>query len=581
MCNYDYSFSRGRIKALKMRHCHEVAEMYKIGSFYSHLLVVAAVFLGIIILITALCSCKWYFKTKKNPCKCCSIFCCCSPKRRKKEHVIDEPVNMYESHENGHMWSPVSLPPTRDSTFANTSTQHLDLEQQPESGGSCMNFCLSDPVQDCCEFFDCDIMWRKKSVYTIPIFGKKKQYFHRRPTRPAPAPPPPPKAVVLPQLKSTLPPGSAGVLGSFNTMLMDEIECEPVPEAPPSPEPVRSALPSKSLYVDPLSFFQKPFLFKKSSDKSEEESSSDNNKEALYSKVKNLVLSKVKKSASTASINKLGVSCNPDGCNNDDPSFGKKMKTASLASLHNLDETNLDNGYGSKRSLSLASLRDMITDVSHEYSSAVSNDPRSRISVISSHTTDDIPPAARKDEYIDLAEMSKRVEAQMRAAQIQSTAPVVNQAPRIQQPASSPTKSNMYTPDFIPASAFIQTSSTFKPLTNPSSTTTIQSNEINSSRMPVNPTSTQEVILQPGQYYPAVPASQGKPAVPARSAVGSPIYVSAAAAMAKCKPMIPPRPSTLDGGAKASTLTRSPRPVRPTGPPPPPPSNKAPIESSI
>lgn len=565
MCHHDYSFAKNRVKALKIKHCLEAAEMYKMDNFYNYIVIAAVVIVGFVAFIAAICSFKWYMETKKNPCTCCSFFCCCKNRRRrrqqKKRNEIQEnqAVNVFEQGESGHKWSPVNLPPPRDEDSIPATPP-----QDSKNSSVCMSFCLSDPVQDCCEFFDCDIMWRKKSIYTIPIFGKKK-LLQRRPTRPAP---PPPKAVVLPQVKNPEP------------VMFEEVECEPVPEAPPSPEPIRT-LPQKAMYVDPLAFLQRTFAKNNQPDK-EETDETDNKQEALYCKFKNMVLAKVKKSVSMASINKLGISSNPSGVSTNPSGVStstKKLKTASLASLHNLDESELDSSYGSKRSLSLASLN--MLQGQGAINKGISLDPRSRTSVLStvSTATDDIPPSARKDEYIDLEEMSKRIEAKMQAARSMKTSPVSSPIPHVEAVSNTPSQvaSQAYTPNFMPASAFVGVPS------------------FSSFNYPPTPVPAPGIqmfqdireIDRPPQYYPPVPASQGRPAVPARTAGGLPTYtMSPSGTLGRPKPAVPPRPpmgdaAKMPSSPRTSTLPRSPRLVKPAGPPPPPPMGKTPIESSI
>lgn len=543
-----------------MKHCHTAAEMMKMGSFYTYVIIGAV---GIVIgvsVIAAVCSFKWYMETKKNPCTCCSFFCCCKKPVKKKNVEGNHPVNVFEQNETGHTWSPVSLPPSREQEELDSSVQ-MDDSRDPSV---CMNFCLSDPVQDCCELFDCDILWRKKSIYTIPIFGRKKQQLQRRPTRPAP---PVPKAVVLPQVKNPEP-----------IIFDEEEECEPVPEAPPSPEPVRT-IPPKAMYVDPLAFLHKTFAKNNPQLEKEVKDEADGKQEHLYSKFKNMVLSKVKKSASVASVNKLGISIDPNGISNNSSGSNKKLKTGSFASLHNLIEPGLEANYGSKRSLSLASLHMLGT---HGENNPVL-DPRSRISVLStvSTATDDIPPCARKDEYIDLEEMSKRIGIKMQAAHALGLNSQSFVGPSSQV---SSTPAVAYTPNFMPASAFVN-SNIQPPQTVPIIETHLRLDN-------------HDERVHQANYYPPVPASQGRPAVPARTAVGSPIYsVSPSGTLGRPKPVVPPRPPIGEAArapssplpTAAASLPRSPRLIKPSGPPPPPPPpphhhnqiNKSPIESSI
>ena len=551
VCNYDYPGQPSRrTNNYKFKHCLIASDKLKESNFENYIYISFAVGAAIIGIVVLICSYKWYIQTRKNPLKgCCSCLCCC---KRKKN----------ETNDGNDSWTAVRVNSDKSETPVDRT-----VEEEPQSSSVCMKFCMSDPVQDCCEFFDCDIMWRKKSIYMIPIFGRKKPGpLQRRPTRPAP--PPPPKPVVPPIVKHP------------ESLADDFGDCDPVPEAPPSPEPMRavqSKAQSKGMYVDPFSFLQRPFL--KSKDKTDDEP------DPLYSRMKDFVLGKVKKSASMASLNKLGVSANPDGSvtqNGSAKKSNKYAKTASLASLHDISDTELDKSYSNKRSQSLASLHMYDEGPEVHYSRNPNVEYLNAAGCRMSMDVDDVPPAARKDEYIDLEEMSKRMAAKMEAQNgaAQSNIP--------QSPPQSPTAppSSSWTPNFIPASAFPQNSYN----QNPSFSTFQQS-----------PTNTSHPSY-PAQYYPPEPAAGGRPPVPARTAVGSPIPTPVST-LGRPKPVVPPRPIQADM-SRHSPKPRAPPPpppghssqrsfpspsvvrggsnvIKPSGPPPPPPCHDVPIESSI
>merc|ERR1719239_2048913 len=119
-------------------------------------IVVISVVAFAIIIITLFCTIKWYQETKKNPCQgCCSFFCCCKKKRKnKKKDVHEDSSAGFDDH-----W-------TYDGDAS--SLNRVDQKKLTEKKTFCMKFCISEPVQDCCEFFDCDIMWHKKNNYAHP-----------------------------------------------------------------------------------------------------------------------------------------------------------------------------------------------------------------------------------------------------------------------------------------------------------------------------------------------------------------------------------------------------------------------------
>ena len=510
---------------LKYKNCALADELRKQNS----LDVVKIGFLAgcafVVVMIVLFCTFKWYQKTKKSP------YCCRSKKRRNHE-------------EAGHCNGSLAVENNSDfhdgfdetwATDMNRGQQMLNEDnRQNRKKGGCMSFCLSEPVQDCFEFFDCDFMWRKKNVYTTPYFGKSKKAvtsnghsngggpppgmgvngyppsapgagygeehldtLQRRPTRPAP---PPPQLPAVPgSAQHTVPMYDDGTpIGG------DEIVCEPIPEAPPSPEPVR-AKPApdqqRSMYSNPKDFMHRPFLrfsisipgFDSSKRDSRAEGSNDE-PDALYSRVKDFLMSKVRKTTSTASINRTGtgVSCNPDGGNEDQANGKSKYgKTGSLASLHNIAEAELDKDYsGSKRSMSLASL--------HMLDNTLHTDVRSRSTSKANNIGEDDVPPNQRDEYVDLEEMARKIAARshnqedvieaqpivnpVQQSHIVKTQPLSaqsleqnvdqlngssNSPMRYSSSQTSPVEGR--TPDFIPASAYVSHAAV---LNSPSSVTT-------------------------------------------------------------------------------------------------------------
>ncbi|KAK7065422.1 hypothetical protein SK128_018590 [Halocaridina rubra] len=587
LCRFDYRNQRSS-QALKFKHCLLADEMRRIDNF--ELYVIIAVVVGVILIfgMAAFCSCKWYLHTKSNPFGCFS--CCKKTRKKKKEEVtIDRETiqQVDECDSKGQVWTPMRLVVSKGAEDGNPIPNHeeelpKENPDQRSSTGFCMKFCLSDPVQDCCEFFDCDIMWRKKNIYTIPIFSRRKQApLQRRPTRPAP---PPPKPVITPVIKYAEP-----VMEGFE----DGMECEPVPEAPPSPEPVRTDQP-RAMYVDPLSFLQKPFL------KTSKDKASEDEPDALYSKVKEFVFGKSKKSASVASLNKL-PSTKSDAMTT---ASGKKCKygrTGSLASLHNLSEEQLDSRYNSKRSLSLASLHMVEEEPSGVVPKGTGSKllARSKGSLHNICEDEDSHISLKADEYIDLEEMSKRLEAKMLAAQGTSVDAVPKPVAHItRQPEAINTRvRSNWTPNFIPASAYSKPSKIEELKTvSPKMTGTVVTTDIAPCFV-----QTQACLSPDAQYgshyFPPVPATPEKPAIPARMAVGLPVVNSGT--LNRPKPALPPRPPGSGGSSPrprcgASQKPRAPQPpsmmaaltpkhpqvIKPTSPPPPPPIT-VPIESSL
>ncbi|CAL4170621.1 unnamed protein product [Meganyctiphanes norvegica] len=608
--------------------------MRTIHNFELYIIIAAVVGVSLILAIAAFCSCKWYLQTKSNPCVCFPFFCCCRKKRKKKNNKEVDGVTDGGAHNHvdpsDPPWAPIRITGHKDIVDGTSpDSSQADNESDPNV---CMKFCMSDPVQDCCEFFDCDIMWRKKNIYTIPIFGKKKPpAMSRRPTRPAPLPPKSqgPVPVKYPQ---------PVVYGE------DYYDCEPVPEAPPSPEPVRASKDPRAMYVDPMAFLQRPFL--KATPKKDDDGEQP---EALYTKVKDFVLGKARKSASMASLNKLGISTSPDG-GSSGGGFSKKngkYGTGSLASLHNLSAEQLaaDTSYGSKRSMSLASLHMVEEEVvnggpgSRSMSSGNLLSGKSRGSI---HNVGILPSHVQTDEYIDLEEMSKRLAAKAASQEDVAAAPTTaamqqqGNYPRQPngQPSQPPQQGISYTPNFIPASAFMQAPKNTvqhpsQPPPQPPMGHMMQPphymhHPSGHPTMPhgggySNPPST---IHPPGvfypastipgsdpnlaRYYPPVPATNQRPAVPARTAVGTP--VTPGGTLGRPKPVVPPRPGgSIPNSPKLhSPKPRAPQPPgppsavnihfsttqpprapsprgtlqKPTAPPPPPP-NISPIESSL
>ncbi|XP_069181510.1 uncharacterized protein [Procambarus clarkii] len=595
VCKFDYRNQRNfhHFQAQKFKHCLLADEMRRIDNF--ELYVIIAVVIGVVIIfgIAAFCSCKWYLQTNDNPCGCLSCICCKKKKKKKKIDLINEgEATPNVGLENGsQVWTPIRLGPNKDVVDGSLESQHVTSERSnDESAGFCMKFCLSDPVQDCCEFFDCDIMWRKKNIYTIPIFGRRKQPpLQRRPTRPAP-PPPKPSAQVPPMLKHPEP---------IHIGYDDDVECEPVPEAPPSPEPVRIEQP-RAMYVDPLAFLQRPFL--KSTTK---EKAPDEEPEALYNKMKDFVFGKNKKSSSVASLHKLGISTNPDTVSNTSSKKSKYSRTGSLASLHNLSDEQLDTSYHNKRSMSLASLH-----VEESPKRMVPKGLLSKLQMARSRGSlhniceDDIPPSLRTDEYIDLEEMSKRIEAKMQAAQHGTLGNESNRSLALGSHGAQSTSvqstapgSHSGTPTFISASAYDSSSKTSEAVSyNPHSQQFyspgpqqhgIPSDNESSYGSPMPYRLGEDVHVDDGastKYYPPIPATTERPAVPARLAVGAPVCNTGT--LGRPKPAVPPRPP---GSGSNSPKPRAPQPptsgrpspvVKPSAPPPPPPVI-TPIESSL
>ncbi|KAK3859035.1 hypothetical protein Pcinc_034810 [Petrolisthes cinctipes] len=693
VCEFDYRNQRKSRQALKYKHCLLADEMRRIDNF--QLYVVIAVVVGVVLIFTiaAFCSCKWYFQTNKNPCSCFSCFSCKKKKKKKKDGLEEreggdgEAAESYGFENGNQSWIPARklshsglsqnpnsapiIPPPPPTSEPSPSPQ----QRRRRGGGFCMKFCLSDPVQDCCEFFDCDLMWRKKSIYTIPVFGRRKlPPLQRRPTRPAP---PPPKPSAPPAVKNPMP-----VHEGF-----EDMECDPVPEAPPSPEPPIRMDQPRAMYVDPLAFLQRPFL-KATKEKAVEEP------DAIYSKKKGFFFGRNKKSGSVASLNHLGeVSSNPapDATSTTSSKKSKYSHTGSLASLNNLSEDQLDAAYQTKRSMSLASLNTV-----EEARPGVARGlllARSRGS-LHNIAEDDIPPSLRTDEYIDLEEMSKRIEAKMQAGQggAQEPRPTPVGAQNIPLKSETAVPSIDRTPDFVPASAYT------RPVDVPKTTRTTQENQYSqnhpkqyhlqppqfspqpqyspklqhttrpqfanqaqfasqlqnvprpqfsprlqhtpqhqysprlhhtpqyqysprlqhappqySPRLHHTPSpqysprlhhtlppqyppqhqySTQTFQQPPAaiglegvgdsvgqRYYPPVPATLERPAVPARHAVGTP--VSSTGTLGRPKPQVPPRPGSNSPKPNAPQPSgRVGHVVKPTAPPPPPPVT-TPIESSL
>ncbi|KAK8732347.1 hypothetical protein OTU49_007041 [Cherax quadricarinatus] len=594
VCKFDYrpQAKFHYIQAQKFKHCLLADEMRRIDNF--QLYVIIAVVVGVVLIfgVAAFCSCKWYLQTNDNPCGC---FPCCSCKKKKKKkkkslNSEDESPHNLGIENGSQAWTPIRLVPNKDAVDCRSQPRQVTNEMSSDdSPGFCMKFCLSDPVQDCCEFFDCDIMWRKKNIYTIPIFGRRKQPpLQRRPTRPAP-PPPKPSVSVPPIVKYPEP---------FHIGYDGEVECEPVPEAPPSPEPVRIEQP-RAMYVDPLAFLQRPFL-KPTKDKVMEEEP-----EALYNKMKGFVFGKAKKSSSVASLNIVGVSNNPDAVSNTSSKKSKYSRTGSLASLHNLSDEQLDSSYHNKRSMSLASLH-----VAEESPKKMA--PKGLFSKFSIGRSkgslhniceDDVPPSLRTDEYIDLEEMSKRIEAKMQAAQNGtlgndiSRNPVISASVGPSSTQSAATGSDSWTPNFVPASAYDGspktrgTVSSFSPKSQQSTSQGSQQGipSYNDSLYRSQHSYSFDEDIHVGEnagrnYFPPVPATTERPAVPARIAIGTPI--SGTGTLGRPKPVVPPRPP---GSGSNSPKPRAPQPpssgrpspvVKPSAPPPPPPVI-TPIESSL
>ncbi|XP_064115652.1 nascent polypeptide-associated complex subunit alpha, muscle-specific form-like isoform X1 [Macrobrachium nipponense] len=619
LCRFDYRGQRHNKQPLKFKHCLLADEMRRIDNFQMYVIIAAVVGVVLIFGIAAFCSCKWYLQTNKNPCGCCVPNCKKKTKKKKDQdevNVANEVPRTLEIDGGGQAWTPMRLAVDKNTCDRNHEPNHDHPRDSARRSGLCMNFCMSDPVQDCCEFFDCDLMWRKKSIYTIPIFGKRKPApLQRRPTRPAP---PPPKPAVTPVVKYPEP---------VHEGYEEGMDCEPVPEAPPSPEPIRTDQP-RAMYVDPIAFLQKPFL------KTSKDKATDDDQDDIYSKVKEFVFGKSKKSGSAASLNKLGISKSPDVINTASSKKTKYGRTGSLASLHNLSDEQLDTSYHSKRSISLASLH-MVEE------EPVQTAPKGKLLLAqrgSLHNIcedDDRQPSLKTDEYIDLEEMSKRMEAKM-AAQGSTAKPNhveimarTNSTFNRQPCAPSPpvhTKPN-WTPNFIPASAYTKPPPKLEAC--PSDPAANQPYpQVPVPVLPLDAIAHRGVppqYLSPdakyepspmrygevpsGQYYPPVPATPEKPAVPARISVGTPVV--SVGTLGRPKPVVPPRPPNSGGNSPRPRGTNSPRPsggnsprsaggnspkprapqppntlgrhphvMKPTAPPPPPPVT-TPIESSL
>ncbi|XP_068244162.1 uncharacterized protein [Palaemon carinicauda] len=620
LCRFDYRGQRHSQQPLKFKHCLLADEMRRIDNFQMYVVIAAVVGVVLIFGIAAFCSCKWYMQTNKNPCGCCLPNCKKKKKKKKGQDEADaanETPRALENDCQGQAWTPMRLAVDKSGYDRNHEPNHDHPHEDDRRSGLCMNFCMSDPVQDCCEFFDCDIMWRKKSIYTIPIFGRRKPpALQRRPTRPAP---PPPKPAVTPVVKYPEP-----VLEGYD----DGLECEPVPEAPPSPEPIRTDQP-RAMYVDPIAFLQKPFL------KTSKDKATDDDQDDIYSKVKEFVFGKSKKSGSIASLNKLGISKSPDVINTSAAKKSKYGRTGSLASLHNLSDEQLDTSYHSKRSISLASLHMVEEEPVQAAPKGKLFTARSRGSLHNICEDDDRHPSLKTDEYIDLEEMSKRMEAKMAAQgpvprqNHMEIAARPNTSVHKQQSAPSPpvhTKPN-WTPNFIPASAYTKPPPKYEVC----SSDPAANKPFSQVPVPVLPLDaiahrgvphqylSPDAKYEPspmrygdgpsGQYYPPVPATPEKPAVPARVAVGAPIVNMGT--LGRAKPVVPPRPPNSGGNSPRPRGTNSPRPsagnsprssggnspkprapqppntlgrhphvMKPTAPPPPPPVS-TPIESSL
>lgn len=474
LCQFNYASQKRKMGVLKYKHCAMADEIRRQMDFDMYKIIGFSCLIFVVVAIVLFCSFKWYQQTNKNPCSgCCSCLCGCNnkkkkPRRRPGENGLTNRSVAQDAHDSSagfdenwvhDMNADVgSFHQNACNGGANNSSGNHDNRRKRPKNTLCMKFCLSEPVQDCCEFFDCDIMWRKKNVYSQPYFGRNKKNsisngvanggelnggyglqigaslpysaddqepstLQRRPTRPAPPPP------QLPGM-----PGSAKhhvpIFDDGTLITEDDIICEPVPEAPPSPEPVRVQQPDlpRSIYVDPLAFLQRPFLrlsIALSGKESgvREGSKDEDEPDALYSRVKDFVMSKVRKAGSVASLNRAGgvdchgVSTNPDG---DQTGKNKYGKTGSLASLHDITESELDKNYpiaggsgtASKRSMSLASLH--MLDNTLQSNLGPSGNPSRNASRDS--LADDVPPNQR-DEYIDLEEMARKMAARMQQQQ--------------------------------------------------------------------------------------------------------------------------------------------------------------------
>ena len=573
---------------------------------------------------------KGYRTTKNCPCEgACSCFGSCGRKKKKK-NGRDGQQHLQQS-ENGHCNGGLNhdYHAGFDETWVSdmnvdmghfNAPDHECSDGRRKKGSLCMRFCLSEPVQDCCEFLDCDLMWRKKNIYSYPYFGRRKgqQPSHqtssstnthsddnggalnnaynlqnlgssappptsddhlttleRRPTRPAP---PPPKLPGAPgSSKHNIP------IFDDGTLINDNIECDPIPEAPPSPEPVRTRQPDqpRSIYVDPLHFLQKPFLRLSIalSGKDKTDGKEDEEPEALYSKVKDFVMSKVKKAGSVSSLNKVGgaVSSHPDG--EDRKGRNSNGRTASMASLHHISESQLERSYSDKRrSASLASLTMIDNSMPNGQSRHNSK----------SNLDEDVPPNQR-DEYIDLEEMARKMAARMQQSsskdQLNGPHPseVITSQPlsaqNLQQmsggkvvdtsvspPQTSPVNS---TPDFIPASAYGTVSKPSQPAPSyeigpsvlypnsvasnvPSTSTTFTHPNFESFQSPkVVGSSSQCSPIAPSTPSPSVGNNTIVPYMGPHSVTATPNGT-----LGRLKPTVPPRPSAIADNPNYRSLNR-------------------------
>ncbi|XP_018022340.1 alpha-protein kinase 1 isoform X2 [Hyalella azteca] len=384
LCQFNYASQKRKMGILKFRHCALADEMRKQMDFDMYKIIGFSCVIFVVVAIVLFCSFKWYQQTKKNPCVgCCSCFSCLSGKKKKKKMSAQNGL-CNGSSAAGHDAHDSSA--GFDEHWAQEMHESLHSDRQNGFAGAANN----------------------DNVPTL----------QRRPTRPAPPPPKLPGA-----------PGSAmnnvPMFEDGSLIVDDDIVCEPIPEAPPSPEPVRRPQQPdqpRSIYVDPLAFLQRPFLRlsialsgRESNQKDgRAEGKDDDEPDALYSRVKDFVMSKVRKSGSIVSLNK-GVSSNPDGASETSSKARNKYgKTASMASLHDITETELDKSYdGSKRSISLASLT-AVNGSSQSSNGAVVN--RSRHGSRYNVADEDVPPNQR-DEYIDLEEMARKMAARLQQQQ--------------------------------------------------------------------------------------------------------------------------------------------------------------------
>ncbi|KAF2364068.1 hypothetical protein FHG87_005182 [Trinorchestia longiramus] len=394
LCQFNYASHKRKMGILKFKHCALADEMRKQMDFDMYKIIGFSIVVFVVVAIVLFCSFKWYQQTKKNPCVgCCSCFSCLCGKKKKRR-----------PGENGHCNGSAGYD-THDSSAG--FDEHWAQGMNSDVGSLHHN-------------------GQAGAVDDVPTL-------QRRPTRPAPPPPKLPGA-----------PGSAchnvPVFEDGSLIVDDDIVCDPIPEAPPSPEPVRQqqADQPRSIYVDPLAFLQKPFLRlsialsgKDSNPRdSRAEGKDEDEPDALYSRVKDFVMSKVRKSSSIVSLNRAsgGVSSNPDG-GRESPTKGKNKygKTASMASLHDITETDLDKSYdGNKRSMSLASL----TTVNAQHMNGGS---KSRHGSRYNLADEDVSPNQR-DEYIDLEEMARKMAARMQQQQQQKSQEIQQQPLQQQNP---------------------------------------------------------------------------------------------------------------------------------------------------